>query len=190
MLDIFLILLLIVVTYDQTLVATTTLWGVPCFLGGVLCSMLAGHLLGKRWHSAAPELPQTPAMPAAVGKRARRLLLVTGVVMAVSQAMPVLATDSFKVSDRNFSLIDLAITLFRAEMYGISVTVIAGLLVLPWLAWLFQWCGTFSSAKAKRCQGIAKALRRWAMLDVFLLALLVFVAESKNGVGGTCAPIN
>jgi len=35
---------------------------------------------------------------------------------------------------------------------------------------------------------LASALRRWVMLDVFLLALLVFIVESANAVPSVVAP--
>lgn len=177
MLDIFLVLLLLAVTTDQTLVATRPLIGMPCFLGGVLCSMTAGALLAGRW----PRLPAPTLRPS---RRSWFFLCLAALCMLGAQFVPVLRTDSLLVSDRTFSLVDIALAMARAGNWGMAAAIGGGLVLLPWLT-----LGAYAVALLRgRSTATAKHLAAWSMLDVFALALAIFVLESANAVPSLIAP--
>lgn len=177
MLDVFLVLLLLAVTAEQTLVATTPLIGMPCFLGGVLCTMSAGMLIAGRWPSLeAPRLQASPRSWIILG-------IVAGCLLA-AQFVPVLRTESLLVEDRDFSLVDIALAMVRTGNWGLALAIGGGLLLLPWLtmgAYVFALAGGRSTA-------LARHLACWSMLDVFGLALAIFVIESANAVPSLIAP--
>jgi uncharacterized paraquat-inducible protein A len=177
MLDIFLVLLLLAVTADQTLVATRPLVGMPCFLGGVLCSMTAGTLLAGRWPP-----PQAPVLVRS--SRSWLFLGVAAVCMVGAQFMPVLRTESLLVTDRDFSLFDIAWAMLRTGNWGLAAAIGGGLLLLPWLTW-----GAYAYALVTgRTVALARHLACWSMLDVFGVALAIFVIESANAVPSLIAP--
>lgn len=173
MLDVFLVLLLLVVTHDRTLVATRPLLGVPCFLGGVVCTMWAGSLLAHRW-------PAPAVAPALARPRVRWLLLPAAAALACAQVLPLLETDSMLVSDRAFSLVGVVISLAASGSWGLMLAVAATLIVVPWLALAVHLRDAGRPAEARG--GLAAAVRHWAMLDVFGLALAIFIVESANAV--------
>jgi uncharacterized paraquat-inducible protein A len=59
---------------------------------------------------------------------------------------------------------------------------------MPWLAWIAQWRATLRSPAQLRRQRLAVYLGRWAMVDVFVLSLVIFVAESANAVPSVMGP--
>ncbi len=177
MLDVFLVLLLLAVTADQTLVATKPLIGMPCFLGGVLCTMSAGMILSGRWPAHDAPMLQ-PSL------RSWSILAVVAMCMLGAQFVPVLRTESLLVADRDFSLFDIALAMLRTGNWGLAVAIGGGLLLLPWLTW-----GAYAYAMARgRSLAAAQGLACWSMLDVFGLALAIFVIESDNAVPSLLAP--
>lgn len=175
MLDVFLVLLLLVVTHDRTLVATRVLPGVPLFMGGVLCTMLAGEILARRW----PWQPAPPTGGAASTTTVRGILGCLAVCLVGAQLMPLLQTDSALLSDRSFNLVQVAWALVAAQKWGMAAAVAATLLVLPWLALIAHWLDAGRPPEQRRG---ADGLRRWTMLDVFGLALAIFIIESDSAV--------
>lgn len=177
MLDVFLVLLLLAVTADQTLVATRALIGMPCFLGGVLCTMTAGMLIAGRWQpSDAPRL-----RPSA---RSWTCLGIAAACMLGAQVVPVLRTESLLVTDRDFSLVDIAVAMLRTGNWGLAVAIGGGLVLMPWLTWsAYAW-----ALASGRSTALARHLACWSMLDVFGLALAIFVIESANAVPSLIAP--
>jgi uncharacterized paraquat-inducible protein A len=177
MLDVFLVLLLLAVTADQTLVATKPLLGMPCFLGGVLCSMSAGALLSARW--PVPEAPRLRASP-----RSWSALAILAVCILAAQVVPVLRTESLLVEDRAFSLLDVALAMVRTGNWGLALAIGGGLLLMPWLTWLAYARAVHSGGGS----AVARRLAGWSMLDVFGFALAIFVLESANAVPSLVAP--
>ncbi len=177
MLDIFLVLLLLAVTSGQILVATKPLVGMPCFLLGVLCTMTAGALLAGRWPGhAAPRL-----IP---GRRSWFFLGLAALCMLGAQFVPVLRTDSFYVEDRDFSLFGVFMAMLHTENWGLAATIGGGLLLIPWLT----WCAYAFALASGRTIALARQLALWSMLDVFGLALAIFVLESAKAVPSLLAP--
>jgi len=177
MLDVFLVLLLLAVTAGETLVATKPLIGMPCFLGGVLCSMTAGALLVRRWPpQAAPELRSSPRSWAF-------MILILGCMLA-AQFVPVLRTESLLVEDRNFSIVDIALAMITTRNWGLAAAIGGGLVLMPWMT----WCAYAVALALGRPGTLARQLSCWSMLDVFGLALGIFVLESANAVPSLIAP--
>lgn len=177
MLDVFLVLLLLAVTAEQTLVATSPLIGMPCFLGGVLCTMSAGMLLAGRW-------PPHGAPGLRASARSWICLGLFAICLLGAQFVPVLRTESLLVTDRDFSLFDIARAMIRTGNWGLAAAIGGGLLLLPWLTWSAYAYAMVSG----RSTALARQFACWSMLDVFALALAVFVIESANAVPSLIAP--
>jgi hypothetical protein len=177
MLDVFLVLLLLAVTAEQTLVATKPLVGMPCFLLGVLCTMWAGALLAGRW-------PAPAAVQLRTGLRSWFFLGLSALCLAGAQFVPVLRTESLLVADREFSLIDITLAMGQTGNWGLALATGAGLVLLPWLT----WAGYAHALATGRSVALARRLAGWSMLDVFGLALAIFVIESANAVPSLIAP--
>lgn len=177
MLDVFLVLLLLAVTAEQTLVATRPLIGMPCFLGGVLCTMSAGMLLAGRW--AAPPAPELSARP-----RSWIFLGLAAACLIGAQGVPVLRTESLLVEDRDFSLVDITMAMISTGNWGLAIAIGGGLVLLPWMT----WAAYAYALAAGRSIAVARHLANWSMLDVFGLALAIFVIESANAVPSLIAP--
>lgn len=177
MLDIFLVLLLLAVTFDQTLVATKPLIGMPCFLGGVLCSMSAGVLLAGRWPRAQAHYLQNSL-------RTWICMGIAGACLLAAQIVPLLRTDSILVTNQDFSIIDIALAMSDSQKWGLAGAIWVGLIVMPWLTWCLYGLALITGKSTH----LAHDSARWAMLDVFALALAIFIIESANAVPAIMAP--
>lgn len=161
MLDVYIVGLLLALTDDQVFVSTVPLIGLPCFMAAIVLSMLAGELTAAR----------------VLGRdrrtvRARRpwLLALATLAHVTAVLAPLLVIDSFWLSDHSLSIVGMASALGRAGWAAWAPALGAALfLVLAPLLWVIaRWRGS--------AEWTAR-LQRFSMLDVFVLALSVFLLE-------------
>lgn len=166
LLDVFIVCLLLGLTGGQFFVDARALAGLPCFLAAVLLSMLCGEALASRAGLHAPNLPAR--------RRTFLLWLAAGVHLA-AVTTPFLAIDSFWLSSNRVSVTSMAHSLFQLDWaaWAPAVSVAAFVVAAPLLALLAR--GQGSAAWTAR-------FSRWSMLDVFLLALVVYLIEGKSFV--------
>lgn len=175
MLDVFLVCLILSLTSGQVLVGAEPQAGIPVFIAAVVISMAAGEILVR----ALPEAHSRA--PASTPGAALRLALA-GAALAGAVCFPFLGINDWLLADRRYSVLTLGLTLWR-EGAHLPALLTAGFLVLaPALAWLTSVQAWWQARRGKggaASAGRARFFGRWAMLDVFGLALAIFAVEGE-----------
>ncbi len=166
MLDVFIVCLLLSLTGDQYFIAGRPLVGLPFFLAAIVISMLCGEVLSSRLR-----VPHARTyMRAKLG-----WVLLAAAAHIAAVFTPFLRVDSFWLSSNRVSIASMARSLFA----------------LDWAAWapalsiaLFVAFAPLAGLLTQRRGEHRWSARwqRWSMLDVFLLALVVYLIEGKSFV--------
>jgi len=172
MLDVLLAALLLGLTNDGFFVDTEPRIGLPLFALAVSLSLIAGELLEAAEDGHARVRPPRAASP---GERI--LLGLTWVFLLTALAAPLLNIDDWRLPDDAFSLLGLSGGLWRASR-PVGFLMIAFVVAVP----LLELAALTASAgraprRAARAAELRRRLGRWSMLDVFVLALGIFLVE-------------
>ena len=187
LLDVFVSLVLIVLSHDQSLFVTSTKAGLPLFLIAICLSMGTGQLMAylSQKIEGEPEITETEPMRAATGAGWRNFVvpvLLLGNLLALGAAIgiPYVRITAWYLHDNAYSIIQTVTALFSDGKILFALVVLAFLVVMPLLRLIslaFLWYVRFPPARFKRVQEICRDVRLWAMLDVFALSLILFLAE-------------
>lgn len=171
MLDVFLVALLLTLTNDRLFVDAQPQIGIACFVAAILISMAAGEILHARSPTSepAPRSRHTGVLVA--------ILIVAGLGLAAAQVLPLLRVRSGIMADGDFGLYHLVPALVESGAPVLGILVAVGLIAVPWFA-LFTGLRLALSPSSGSLRRHA-ALQRWSMLDVFLVALAIFILEGK-----------
>ncbi|HSI07117.1 MAG TPA: paraquat-inducible protein A [Rariglobus sp.] len=176
MLDVFLVCLILTLTSGQLMVGSEPLIGMPLFVVAILLSMTSGELLTATLPHEDAEAHAKPPLSAGFW------LLLSALALAGTLGLPFLRIDDWKLSDHTYSVITLVPTLWKEDSHISAVIVALFLIVTPILAWLasarWWWCRR-ADLPAPLSHARAKLMRRWSMLDVFGLALAIFLVEGE-----------
>ncbi|MDF3056687.1 MAG: hypothetical protein K0R17_902 [Rariglobus sp.] len=176
MLDVFLVCLILTLTSGQLLVGAAPLIGIPLFVVAVLLSMISGELLTASLGHAREEAHMRP--PASAGF----WLLLCALALAGALGAPFLRIDDWKLANQAYSVLTIVPTLWKEDSILSAVIVALFLIIAPVGAWLtsarWWWCRR-ADLPAPLSHAHAKLMRRWSMLDVFGLALAIFLVEGE-----------
>lgn len=166
MLDVFIVCLLLSLTDNQFFVASRPLAGLPCFLAAIMLSMVCGEALAEHLEIAHSE---------ARAPRRKSWLWLAALVHIAAVTTPFLAVDSFWLSSTRVSVVSMARSLFALDWaaWAPAIAISAFVVAAP-LAGLV--------AQARGSAAWSSRLARWSMLDVFLLALVVYLLEGASFV--------
>lgn len=174
MLDVYLVCLVLTLTSGQVLVGAEPRAGIPLFVAAVLLSLATGEILAAAVgrHARAPR--GTP--PRSTGA----WLALAGAALVAAASLPFLRIDDWLLADRSYGIATLGWTLLREGAWLPGALAWAFLIVAPALQWwaAYRWWrrarrGEDASALWER----RAAYARWTMLDVFGLALAIFLVE-------------
>ncbi len=189
LLDVFVALVMIVLAHDQgTLFVSGVKVGLGLFMAAILLAMFAGdlmHYLHDRVDDAVESRPTRPIY----GRRTVHLIPVLAVGAAVSYlaaiAAPYLQITAWYLNDHKYSILQTVGTLLgdREIVFGLAVgcflVLLPGLrIVLIALAWGMR----NRPESLRKVLGSLRLVRRWSMLDVFGLAIGLFLLEGSNVV--------
>lgn len=176
MLDVFLVCLILTLTSGQLMVGSEPLIGMPLFVVAILLSMTSGELLTATLPHEDAEAHAKPPLSAGFW------LLLSALALAGTLGFPFLRIDDWKLSNHTYSVITVVPTLWKEASHISAVIVALFLIVTPTLAWLasarWWWCRR-ADLPAPVSHARAKLMRRWSMLDVFGLALAIFLVEGE-----------
>ena len=186
MLDVFLVCLVLTLTSGQFLVSASPRAGVSLFIAAIVLSMvvgqvLAGRLLDHRAHAKHLRLFRITLKPRG------RLLLVSasGILLFGALFVPFLKIESWFLLDDSFSIASVVPTLWEKKSFTGALAVGFFLILFPIIRWgvllkrnwrIFRGKGESSHPK------LFALARFWSMLDVFALALGVFLIEGSRFV--------
>lgn len=192
MLDVFLVCLILTLTSNQLLVGASPLVGIPLFVFAILLSMTAGEILATALHSVEKE--KTPATPRPTWRTGGWLVL-SGLALLGTLGAPFLQISDWKLSDTEYSIASVIPALWQQESYISAVILGVFLIAFPLLGWLVSlrlWQRIRRGKSGENIRRRLRFLRRWSMLDVFGLALAIFLIEgdylmsTEVRLGGLC----
>ncbi len=177
MLDVFLVCLILTLTSGQLLVGAEPLIGIPLFVLAILLSMICGELLTASLHDNANDSDNAQAKPPL---RAGVYLALSALGLAGTLGLPFLRINDWKLANHAYSVVTIVPTLWK-EGSGLSAVIVGlFLIVAPVGAWVasarWWWCRR-AGRPAPLSHAHARLMRRWSMLDVFGLALAIFLVE-------------
>jgi len=173
MLDVFLVCLILTLTAGQLLVGAKPLAGIPLFVAAIMLSIVTGNLFANR---VEPQPPQTPRLGG-------WMLTLAGLALAGTLAMPFLKIHDWLLADRAYSILTLSATLLGTGAWTAGAVATIFLVIAPLVTWALElqlWRQQRRNEAADRTWLRLLAWRRWSMLDVFGLALAVFLVEGDQ----------
>lgn len=179
MLDVFLVALMISLTSSQWIIKARAGVGVGFFLVAIVLSMLCGSRLAKA-HGHERHAP-----PAPLGG-ALALLCVCLLTL-----VPLLRVESFWLRNSSLTLVSATTGLAGTGAWGLSIAVLAFLVLAPLLqgfGQLGQWRALRQGRDARPWTLLVGEAKHWSLLDVFALALMIFLIEGRHMVPTSVQP--
>ncbi len=190
MLDVFLVCLVLTLTSGQFLVGATPREGVALFIGAIILSMVVGQVLASRLLRGREHTEGRGVLHrlgGKIGDRTRMALTVgAGLALAGALFLPFLRIEAWFLIRDSFSVVTVLPSLWEQGSYSGAFATAVFLVVAP----VARWCGLALFVWRARQSGVdpvpgrfVRLARYWSMLDVFALALAVFLLE-----GGRLVP--
>ena len=180
MLDVYLVCLLMALNSNQFFVGNQPLIGTPLFIIAIVFSMVAGEIIASGVIKTTP--PATaPASPPP--GRIFLLIAISAILLGGIISIPFLIIDDWLLRDHAYSILTLVPTLLQEGSQSMAAVVIAFLIFTPvwsWFASFHLWLRMRRGQRPAALITRVHLLRRWSMLDVFGLALGVFLIEGKS----------
>ncbi len=178
MLDVFLVCLMITLASDQWMVGARPRLGILLFTLAILLSMISGSRIQKRLRAAPPEPPgrRNATSILALGHVLLLALLVAGI------AVPFLEIDDWRLSDRPISVVGSVHSLWQSGAVVLALVMAAFLVAAPVASGLLSILALWRAHGGRTVGWILRALagvRHYAMLDVFALALGIYLVEGR-----------
>jgi paraquat-inducible protein A len=181
MLDVFIVCLMIALANDQWLVDAQPRIGILCFTFAIVLSMTASAVMDARLSKPGRLVP----IPR---KALNRLALVQvcllGLVITVL-LVPFLEIDDWLLVDRPISLAGAIVGLWETEAHTLAAIVAVFLALAPLASNALCFAILRGRARDRDVSRVRRALivvRHWDMLDVFALALGIFLVEGREFV--------
>ena len=173
MLDVFLVCLILTLTSGQLLVGAKPLAGIPLFVAAIMLSIVTGNLLASRIGAEPPQAARVGGW----------WLALAGLALAGTLALPFLRIHDWLLADRAYSILSLAATLLSTGAWTAGAVATLFLVLAPVATWVLElelWRRQRHGVDTGRTWRRLLAWRRWSMLDVFGLALAVFLVEGDQ----------
>lgn len=174
MLDVFLVCLVLTLSSGQILVGAEPRMGTPIFVAAILLSLTAGELMSVQ----IGRHPQVPQGRPSAGTAA--WLVLAGLALGAAVCLPFLRINDWLLANRSYSIVTLGATLLREGGWLPALLAWVFLVVTPllhWVATLRWWLAARGGVDSSPAWRRRKAYARWSMLDVFGLALAIFLVE-------------
>lgn len=191
--DIFVVILLLSLTSNQSMISSTIHSGVYFFIGAITLSMITSEIIitiaRKKCEEESPITFKTAK---------RRWMIVDNIylgwivpVLVVASAAALIESlhatflriSQFFMVSRSFSISEIATILQEQKLWVLLVVLAGTLLVIPLIRiaiLLVSWITPLSPLNHSRVKHVIDVLSRWCMLDVFGLALFLIATEGKS----------
>lgn len=178
MLDVFLVCIMLALANDQFWIDAQPRAGLLCFTLAIVASMLTSrHMLARlTQHAPQPELELRHPRWLAVGQTLLLALLVAVLLV------PFLEINDWLLKDHPVSILSTIAGLWSSGARSLAVIAVLFLVVAPLVSSVSTLALFLSAARNKSLDGVrelAHQMRHWAMLDVFALALGIFLVEGN-----------
>ncbi len=186
-LDIFIVIIILVLTNDQIFVGATPVIGLYLFVTAIALSMVTALVI-ERW--TRPLVQVEPGEPRSLASKPGRSRWVVGPMLAISVpalvaavGVPFLQISQFLLKGHAYSVVRSVGALWSEDAYLLAVIVALTLIIVPMLcvaALFIVWWRRIDRHGRRRWRAILASMWQWTMLDVFGVALLVFLTEGDS----------
>ncbi|MDP6600840.1 MAG: paraquat-inducible protein A [Phycisphaerales bacterium] len=193
--DIFVVILLLVLTDRQTFISSTLHSGIYFFIAAITISMLvsqgmlalAEHRL--RAEQGCPELSKDRFWPAVelglIGWSLPVLAVVSAIALLAAIDLPFLRITQAFLTSYVYSIREAVIALWQEDLYLLAIIMVGFLGVMPLLRLgilLLSWAVPMRHVQHERAKALSAGVSRWSMLDVFGIALFLIITEGRQFV--------
>ena len=186
-LDIFIVIIILVLTNDQIFVGATPIIGLYLFVTAIALSMVTALVIER---STRPHAQAEPGQPRSLASKPGRSRWVVGSLLALSVpalvaavGLPFLEISQFLLKGHAYSVVRSVGALWSEDAYVLALIVALTLIAVPVLclaALFIVWWRRIDRQGRRRWRAILAPMWQWMMLDVFGLALLVFLTEGDS----------
>jgi uncharacterized paraquat-inducible protein A len=191
MLDVFVVVLVLVLTDDQRFIHARTQYGLFLFILAIALSMTAALLMESLLRKVEPDpmLANGEQMqPALIVNLNHPFLVVIFMLLGLfaflaAIGLPFLQVDQVLLKANAYSVLDTIETLWIRGTPGLSIFVALTLVGFVLLGYVGRAGFLLLRMKIRhrlRLQYILQEIEAWIMLDVFVLALVVFLIEGHR----------
>jgi paraquat-inducible protein A len=178
MVDVFIVCLMIALADDQLLLDASPRIGILCFTIAIVISMVCSAWM----HAALEPHVSLPALPrASITRLLLWQLVILGLLVAVLLT-PFLWIDDWLLVDRPISIVGAIVGLWNTGAHTLAAILGFFLALAPCFAVLLSVIVLSRRRKRRpveRLHAFASFVRHWDMLDVFALALGIFLVEGR-----------
>lgn len=177
MIDVFIVCFILALTDGQSFVGATPRPGLYAFIAAIGLSMWSGFLLGRRWgldpadsHTSVPNVVRLP------------VLTLASLAWVGFLFVPFLQIDDWLLKDTAFTLITFLTALFSQGAPVVAVVLGGGLIAAPAFELAASWAEWVKDRRGGRRPRWVHArphVRTVSMLNVFFVALLIFLLEGE-----------
>ena len=178
MLDVFLVCIMLALANDQFWIDAQPRAGLLCFTLAIVASMLTSRqMLARLLHAESrQELELRHPRWLASGQALLFALLIAVLLV------PFLEINDWLLEDHPVSILSTISGLWGSGAHSLAVIALLFLVIAPVLAAMSTLALFLFAAGGRNTEGmreLAQQLRHWAMLDVFALALGIFLVEGS-----------
>ena len=186
-LDIFIVIIILVLTNDQLFIGATPVIGLYFFVVAIVLSMITAMVIERL---SRPEPHEDPGEPMSLASKPGRrrwivgsLLLLSVPALVAAVELPFLKITRFLLTGDAYSIRRSAATLWSDDAYLLAAIVAVTLIGVPVacvVALLVVWFRGLDRHGRRRWRVRLAAMWQWTMIDVFGLALLAFLTEGDD----------
>ena len=192
LLDVYVSLLLLFVLSKQGVVGVEAKYGLYCFLGAIILSMSAGMILHELSRRTVPDSRIVgdhvrPLISYAGWQGVVATLLALGAIAAIHRAFdyPLFQVNNIGFVSNTWSLRGGIEFLFQSDLMVFAMIMFLFLVLAPIAVMVALLIALFIPQPHRwRRRGylISRYIAEWCMLDVFALAMVLYLSEQKNFV--------
>lgn len=186
-LDIFIVCIILILTNQQVFISATPIIGVYFFVTAIVLSMAAAaameHLSRPPAAEADGPRESLAATPGWQGWVLPPMLVMSVPALLAALEFPFLKISQFLLRGHDYSIVHSTVALWEQRAYLLGVMVALTLIAMPALTLvtlLIVWFARLDGRGRLRGRRLLVTFSQWAMLDVFGLALLVFLTEGDQ----------
>lgn len=105
------------------------------------------------------------------------MIMLAGIAFGLGISLPLFTFEKFYFFEQSPSLLQIIAGLWAEDAYGLAAIISVFSILFPVVKLVFTAAMQFT---AKTIPGWALALSKWSMMDVLLVAILVFAAKTSG----------
>ncbi|WP_145081038.1 paraquat-inducible protein A [Poriferisphaera corsica] len=191
MLDIFIVCILLVLTTNQVVISSAIRFGVYLFLIAITLSMITSLIIQTISRPIdTPNRKRNDTSPVCIATKSSKLSflyaslwLLALIALLTAIGFPYFRIQGFFFNQHAYSIFRTTTTLFKAGAPIFAAFLFLVLIITPFLHLIFNlllYLGDLTPKRRHLLHLITHALTSWSMLDVFALALLIFLLEGHS----------